>query len=853
MASWSISSRGIAVWLLALVSLCAPVSAAAAAGDDDPPPAALVPAEKLAELASLGQRALREGERALAQRAAQTGVDLLPRLDTGDLPGAYRALLGLEQLTLQLGLPALRRPVLERAWALARVPPSPDLRETWNYLVGECGNQLKERGDHAGAAACFEALDAVFPGSFDVQISLASCDFLMGELLRCEDRLLGLLAQPTLEPDQRSQARMTLALVDEEQGEYELAAVSNQELFVEFDRAGQPSVAASCLVNEGRALRLAGAHGAAAAAFALAADLATEAGGEGALGGAYDGLARIAAQRGELVEAHSLAACSLEVLEAAGQAEHALSPLRSLVELALRTDDLAAAAAWLDAARAVLDRPGVTVLDTLESAGVRSRFTGFGECEQDLTARRVEACRSEARDAAEVIRDGWARLGFWRGRALLERLPEAPGGAREPPGALVERLAAGLGSSLLIEYAAGSERLYAYVLDPMVRGATGAALQFVDLGPRQPIEQAARDYVHGLAAQRPLAEVLPPGRRLHELLVAGLPGLHDAQGAGRPLLVVPTPDLAGLPFEALVSAAPERPRSFRELRFLLDEHVVGYAPSSPVLAALMARAPRPPARALRALIVGDPLYPGEEEAAGRRVAAQPRLAALGRLPGAGQEALLLAEMLTGDEPAVRDALLAARLEDRRHDVHVRGAAFELFLGDSATPACLGTDQAGVSLLHLGAHALVDPEDPLRGGLALSAEPGQPSPTLFGLDDVLALQLDADLVVLSACETARGRVLAGEGVQSLANGFLQAGARAVVASLWPVTDSATSSTMSAFYRGWLREGLPVQQALTAARRQMRAARRERGGLVTAAPELDSHPYLWAAFVHIGAPD
>jgi CHAT domain-containing protein len=104
--------------------------------------------------------------------------------------------------------------------------------------------------------------------------------------------------------------------------------------------------------------------------------------------------------------------------------------------------------------------------------------------------------------------------------------------------------------------------------------------------------------------------------------------------------------------------------------------------------------------------------------------------------------------------------------------------------------------------------------------------------------VYGLRLSADLVVLSACETALGRDLRGEGLVGLTTGFLYAGVRQVVASLWRVDDLATSELMARFYRGLLQEKLSAPAALRAAQLEMAADSRWRD------------PYFWAGFVILG---
>jgi CHAT domain-containing protein len=105
-------------------------------------------------------------------------------------------------------------------------------------------------------------------------------------------------------------------------------------------------------------------------------------------------------------------------------------------------------------------------------------------------------------------------------------------------------------------------------------------------------------------------------------------------------------------------------------------------------------------------------------------------------------------------------------------------------------------------------------------------------------EIADLDLDCDLVVLSACKTGRGQLVTGEGIVGLARAFLYAGARSVAVSLWDVSDAATAQLMSDFYRHLVASSsgaLALRQAKLEALRSSRAMR---------------HPYYWAPFVIVG---
>jgi CHAT domain-containing protein len=144
------------------------------------------------------------------------------------------------------------------------------------------------------------------------------------------------------------------------------------------------------------------------------------------------------------------------------------------------------------------------------------------------------------------------------------------------------------------------------------------------------------------------------------------------------------------------------------------------------------------------------------------------------------------------------------------------------------------------ILHFATHGWADSTYPElsslsfsrydRGGRALRAE--------LQLPDIYRLDLNSDLVVLSACDTALGKYVPGEGVLGLTHAFMSAGSRRVVATLWQVSDRATARMMELFYRGLLDEGLPAGRALAEAQRQIKRERRW------------ADPYFWAGFTMQG---
>lgn len=304
--------------------------------------------------------------------------------------------------------------------------------------------------------------------------------------------------------------------------------------------------------------------------------------------------------------------------------------------------------------------------------------------------------------------------------------------------------------------------------------------------------------------------------------------------AAERFVVVPDGQLFNVPFAALPlpgSSGAER---------LIDRGTVVTLPSASLALEIReAVARRPAAEGLFA--VGDPVFGCPDD---RLVCAPPPVATpsfVARIgsgmaswfaPARGPERDATAGDLprigrTGTEVAAISRLAGA------------GAVTERLGFAASRSGVLGSPLESFRILHFATHGLVDPARPARSGLALSRRDARGGrvggDTFLRLGDLAGRELRADLVVLSACDTALGRETRGEGPQSLGRAFLAAGAAKALVSLWRVDDSSTEELMVGFYRRLLGQGLPAAAAL----RRSQLAVRSR-------PE-SSDPYYWGAFV------
>ena len=275
-------------------------------------------------------------------------------------------------------------------------------------------------------------------------------------------------------------------------------------------------------------------------------------------------------------------------------------------------------------------------------------------------------------------------------------------------------------------------------------------------------------------------------RELYDALL----GPIDARLAGLDhVIVVPSGALWEVPFQAL-----RTPRK----RYLVEERAVSYAPSASAFRQLAARH-RPMPTAPRVVAFGDP---GTE------------------LPNAAREAQAVAALYGDNRSLVSTA-------------------------QDATEKRFRQIAPGADIIHIATHGVIDNTSPLYSHVVLAATRGAGSEGDGRLEgrEILNLRLAADLVVLSACETARGHIANGEGVLGMSWAIFAAGASTAAVSLWQVDSASTTELMTAFHRG--RQERRAERAPTA--QAMRAAQL---GLL-ARPEY-RHPYYWAGFVVVGVP-
>jgi CHAT domain-containing protein len=369
----------------------------------------------------------------------------------------------------------------------------------------------------------------------------------------------------------------------------------------------------------------------------------------------------------------------------------------------------------------------------------------------------------------------------------------------------------------LLAYTLGEERSYLWLIR---RGSFSSH----ELAPRREIESAARDVYTALSKKTDGAALRTAAARLSQLV---LDPIASELGQDR-LLVVADGALQYIPFAALplpVSLAhPETP--------LTGEHEVISLPSASIAAILRQEiAGRPPPAQLLAAFA-DPVFQAEDK----------------RVPEVfrhSSPAGTSSEEFTDALRSARDLGLSGFVR-LRHSADEAEAIFRfvprgmghLALGFEATrELALQPSLGQYRIIHFATHALLDTVHPALSGIVLSLvnRRGQRQNGFLSAYEIYNLHLPVDLVVLSACETALGKDVKGEGLIGLTRGFMYAGAPRVVVSLWSVSDKGTAEFMQRFYRNMLVDGLKPAAALRAAQRSMLA------------DPAWSSPYYWAGFV------
>jgi CHAT domain-containing protein/Tfp pilus assembly protein PilF len=425
-------------------------------------------------------------------------------------------------------------------------------------------------------------------------------------------------------------------------------------------------------------------------------------------------------------------------------------------------------------------------------------------------------------------------------------------------------------NTLLLEYSLGEERSYVFAVTP-------DSLNAYELPKRAEIEKAARRVYTLLTARNHTVKDETPAQKQARLAKAQadypnaaaelskmILGPVASQLQNKRLLIVSDGALAYIPFSTLPEPADANGTISATAEPLVVNHEIVNLPSASVLAVLrqqeLGRKPAPKAVA----VMADPVFDRSD----------PRVAATGKMLTASAHAVretrsgqisdkkkeatknpseaslleapssagLLTRSATDIGLSRNGQLSLPRLRFTRKEADEIMAVTPEGMGkkavdfDATRAMATSPELSQYRIVHFATHGLLDSAHPELSGLVFSMvdKNGRPQNGFLELQDIYNLNLPADLVVLSACETGLGKEISGEGLVGLTRGFMYAGASRVVASLWRVSDVGTAELMGAFYTAMEKDGLPPAAALRAA--QIKLWKQKRW----------NDPYYWAAF-------
>lgn len=346
--------------------------------------------------------------------------------------------------------------------------------------------------------------------------------------------------------------------------------------------------------------------------------------------------------------------------------------------------------------------------------------------------------------------------------------------------------------TVLLEYFLAEKRSFLWLMTP-------STIEMYALPPRKEIEHRAQFYLDLVSKDASVERYITIGALLYEQLLGPI---KDKLVAGSRLIILPDGLLHYLPFGMLIRDKAKN--DSRIIPFLVTTNQLAYAPSASVMGLTSEKAQYPSID-----------YEFEFVAFGN-----PKIT-----------------------PATRDAYALGLLPYSQTEVDRIGYMFSpdkcrLFLKDEATEkAAKDLNKIIAKRIHFAVHGIMNEEVPALSFLSLAAHKGEDGS--LNMNEIFYMNLNTDLVVLSSCQSGRGKLFKGEGVRGLARAFMNAGAPSVVVSLWNVNDQSTAILMEDFYRNLIL-GKDKDEALRLAQLKLMGYK---GGKY-------QHPFYWAPFVLLG---
>ena len=367
--------------------------------------------------------------------------------------------------------------------------------------------------------------------------------------------------------------------------------------------------------------------------------------------------------------------------------------------------------------------------------------------------------------------------------------------------------------TVLLEYKLGTARSFLWLV-------TKDSIVMHTLPARGAIEKTAKEFYDALTSRDKTkeAKINELSNNLSRTLLAPV----ASQIEGKRLAIVADGVLQFIPFASL-----QNPKS-KIQSFLIETNEIIVLPSAGVLAELRRNSGSGKNPAKMLAIFADPIFEADD----------PRLAGVSKPAKLREKPAEISKVLRDFNAGENlPRLLSSRIEAKNISAFLPPNQTDLNVDFNASrEKATSQNLSDYRILHFATHGLLDTAHPEFSSLVLSLydQNGKPQDGFLRLNQIYNLNLNSDLVVLSACQTALGKDVRGEGLIGLTRGFMYAGAKRIVASLWKVDDAATAEFMKRFYGNYLQKKLSAAAALRQTQTEMKQIPRYKSA------------YFWAGF-------
>ena len=361
------------------------------------------------------------------------------------------------------------------------------------------------------------------------------------------------------------------------------------------------------------------------------------------------------------------------------------------------------------------------------------------------------------------------------------------------------------GNEVLIEYVLSDTTLLTFVIDSDEFNVLSTSIDSIFHKNIGIIKQSLNSFYFMKDSLDNYKNFLNASSNLYSKLIEPVENIIQK----KKLIIIPDGALGYIPFEILLTENVENEEiRFNDLPYLIKEHVISYNYSATIYNYLLNREKNSVDKTVLAL---SPSFESNKSFEDRFLADLQSRGEFSELKGAKEETIMINEMFGGD----------------------------LYRDSTATESLFKEIAHNYKILHIATHGVINDENPMLSKLLFYQGNDTTEDGLLNVSELFNMELNAELAVLSACNTGYGKLYKGEGIISLARGFLYAGVPSIVMSLWKVSDKRTAKLMEKFYEN-LQGGMDKDEAL----------RKAKLDYLANSNEILSNPYFWAAFVNIG---